>query len=136
VGSENFSSTSLDLNRDLGIVVDSSAIDGQLATMVEGDITSASGGDPGRMCEPDAHPLGLETTKPDQGADITGGQGRSPAQHAPRHRHLLAGESSPQTGAQGNGGAREPRVGRPRPSFLPAASNSTSSRIREVTLTR
>jgi phosphatidylserine/phosphatidylglycerophosphate/cardiolipin synthase-like enzyme len=42
VGSENFSSTSLDLNRELGIVVGSSAIDGQLATLVEGDITSAS----------------------------------------------------------------------------------------------
>jgi len=35
------------------------------------------------MCEPDARPLGLETTKPDQGADITGGRGLSPAQHAP-----------------------------------------------------
>ena len=42
VGSENFSSTSLDLNRELGIVLDGSAIDSHLATVVQGDISGAT----------------------------------------------------------------------------------------------
>ncbi|HAW10917.1 MAG: phospholipase D-like domain-containing protein [Candidatus Dormibacteria bacterium] len=42
VGSENFSSTSLDLNRELGIVLDGSAIDGQVAAVLEGDISGAT----------------------------------------------------------------------------------------------
>ena len=42
VGSENFSSTSLDRNRELGIVLDGPAIDGQLAAVVEGDISAAT----------------------------------------------------------------------------------------------
>src|ERR1019366_297523 len=56
---------------------------GVTSTEAQITLSSTSGADPGRMCEPDPPPLGLETTKPDQGADITGGQGRSPAQHAP-----------------------------------------------------
>jgi phosphatidylserine/phosphatidylglycerophosphate/cardiolipin synthase-like enzyme len=42
VGSENFSSTSLDRNRELGIVLEGSAIDSHLATVVEGDISGAT----------------------------------------------------------------------------------------------
>jgi phosphatidylserine/phosphatidylglycerophosphate/cardiolipin synthase-like enzyme len=42
VGSENFSSTSLDLNRELGIVLDGSTIVGQIAAVVEGDISGAT----------------------------------------------------------------------------------------------
>ena len=42
VGSENFSSTSLDRNRELGVVLDGSAIDGELATVLERDISAAT----------------------------------------------------------------------------------------------
>ncbi len=42
VGSENFSSTSLDRNRELGIVLDGAAIGGQLAAVVERDIGGAT----------------------------------------------------------------------------------------------
>ena len=42
VGSENFSSTSLDRKRELGIVLSGSAIDAQLASVLDGDIGGAT----------------------------------------------------------------------------------------------